>query len=72
MSLPSRLAQSLTFSFSRLKHFDSSEIEVVVSNTSKEAGEELYNKLKDFNMESGDLKVEASEGDIASFAAVAV
>jgi hypothetical protein len=70
MSLPSRLAQSLTFSFSRLKHFDSSEIEVVVSNTSKEAGEELYNKLKDFNMESGDLKV--SEGDIASFAAVAV
>ncbi len=39
-----------------LKHFDSSEIAVVISNTSKEAGEELYNKLKDFNMESGDLK----------------
>jgi type I restriction enzyme, R subunit len=39
-----------------LKHFDSSEIAVVISNTSKESGEEVYNKLKDFNMEWGDLK----------------
>jgi len=39
-----------------LKHFDASEIAVVISHTGKEAGEELYNKLKDFNMEDGDLK----------------
>ena len=40
-----------------LKHFDPSEIAVVISPTGKEAGEEHYNKLKDFNMEDGDLKV---------------
>jgi type I restriction enzyme R subunit len=39
-----------------LNHFDASEIAVVISSTTKEAGEALYNKLKDFNMESGDLK----------------
>jgi type I restriction enzyme R subunit len=39
-----------------LKHFDASEIAVVISHTSKEAGEERYNKLKDFNMEDGELK----------------
>ena len=33
-----------------------SEIAVVISPTTKEAGEALYNKLKDFNMEPGDLK----------------
>lgn len=40
-----------------LKHFDASEIAVVISPTSKEAGEQLYNRLKDFNMEDGELKV---------------
>lgn len=39
-----------------LNFFDSSEIAVVISHTSKEAGEKLYNELKDFNMEAGDLK----------------
>jgi len=39
-----------------LKHFEPSEIAVVISATGKEAGEALYNKLKDFNMEDGDLK----------------
>ena len=39
-----------------LKHFDTSEIAVVISHTGKEAGEKLYNELKDFNMEDGDLK----------------
>jgi type I restriction enzyme R subunit len=39
-----------------LKHFDPSEIAVVISHTGKEAGEELYNKLKDFNMEDGELR----------------
>ncbi len=39
-----------------LKHFDESEIAVVISHTGKEAGEEIYNKLKDFNLEDGDLK----------------
>jgi type I restriction enzyme R subunit len=39
-----------------LKYFDASEIAVVISPTTKEAGEALYNKLKDFNMEGGDLK----------------
>jgi len=39
-----------------LKYFEASEIAVVVSHTGKEAGEERYNKLKDFNMEDGDLK----------------
>src|SRR5262249_53941896 len=36
-----------------VKHFDPSEIAVVISHTGKEAGEELYNQLKDFNMEDG-------------------
>ncbi len=40
-----------------LKYFDSSEIAVVISHTSKESGEKLYNQVKDFNMESGDLKL---------------
>ena len=39
-----------------LKHFDPSEIAVVISHTDKKAGEDLYNKLKDYNMEDGDLK----------------
>jgi type I restriction enzyme, R subunit len=39
-----------------LKYFDSSEIAVVISHTGKEAGEEIYQKLKDFNMEDGELK----------------
>jgi hypothetical protein len=39
-----------------LKHFNPSEIAVVISNTGKEAGEKLYNELKDFNLEPGELK----------------
>lgn len=39
-----------------LKHFDPSELAVVISGTGKEAGKELYDKLKDFNMEDGALK----------------
>jgi type I restriction enzyme R subunit len=39
-----------------LKYFDPSEIQVVISHTGKEVGEELYNLLKDFNMEDGELK----------------
>lgn len=39
-----------------LTHFKPDEIQVVVSHTGKEDGEELYNKLKDFNMEDGELK----------------
>jgi type I restriction enzyme R subunit len=39
-----------------LKHFDASEIDVVISPTNKEAGEELYNLLKDFNLEEGGLR----------------
>ena len=39
-----------------LSHFDTSEIQVVISHTGKEAGEEIYNLLKDFNMEDGELK----------------
>jgi type I restriction enzyme, R subunit len=39
-----------------LKHFDPSEIQVVISHTGKEAGEELYTLLKDFNLEDGELK----------------
>src|SRR5262249_55965525 len=39
-----------------LEHFDPSEIAVVISHTGKEAGEDLYNQLKDFNMEDGELK----------------
>ena len=38
------------------RYFDASEIAVVISHTGKEAGEELYNKLNDFNMEDGELK----------------
>jgi type I restriction enzyme R subunit len=40
-----------------LKHFDASEIQVVISPTGKEAGDDLYNLLKDYNMEDGELKV---------------
>jgi type I restriction enzyme R subunit len=39
-----------------LKYFDPSEIAVVMSQTDKSAGEELYNKLKDFNLADGELK----------------
>jgi type I restriction enzyme R subunit len=39
-----------------LKHFRPDEIAVVISHTGKEAGEERFNKLKDFNMEDGELK----------------
>jgi type I restriction enzyme R subunit len=39
-----------------LKHFHESELAVVISHTGKEAGEKIYNLLKDFNMEDGDLK----------------
>ena len=39
-----------------LDHFDESEIAVVISPTGKEAGEKLYNLLKDFNMEEGEFK----------------
>jgi type I restriction enzyme R subunit len=39
-----------------LKHFHPSELQVVISGTGKEAGEKLYNQLKDFNMEDGELK----------------
>src|SRR3989442_5637403 len=39
-----------------LKHFDPSEIAVVISPTGKEAGEELYNNLKDFNLKDGELR----------------
>ncbi len=39
-----------------LKHFDASEIAVVISGTGKEAGAALFNMLKDYNMEDGELK----------------
>lgn len=39
-----------------LKYFAANEIQVVISHTGKEAGEKIYNLLKDFNMEDGDLK----------------
>lgn len=39
-----------------LKYFDASEIAVVISPTGKEAGDRLFNQLKDFNMEEGELK----------------
>ena len=39
-----------------LKYFDTSEIAVVISGTGKEAGKTLYDKLKDYNMENGELK----------------
>lgn len=38
------------------KHFDSSELAVVISQTDKSVGEKLYNRLKDFNLADGELK----------------
>jgi len=39
-----------------LKHFDAAEVAVVISPTGKEAGEEMFSKLRDFNMEDGEFK----------------
>ncbi len=39
-----------------LGYFRPEEIEVVISETTKASGEEIYNKLKDYNLSDGELK----------------